>query len=81
MWPACYYKKMNLPTPLGFLNPWEITDEIFIIKKTDSEGLRSIHTYNNKNRKNFAASCIILVRKVYFFFFPYDIRTSWLIIK
>ena len=33
-WPAYYYKKMNL---IEYLSPWEITDIIFQIQKTDDE--------------------------------------------
>ena len=37
-WPAYYYDKTNVCNPIGYLNPWEITDKIFIIKKNDDGG-------------------------------------------
>ena len=32
------YNKPIYLYPIGYLNPWEITDKIFIIKKIDDQG-------------------------------------------
>ena len=48
MWLVCYTIKIICLYPIGYLNRWEIIDEIFLFKKTDDEGQTLETIFSNK---------------------------------